>query len=193
MNPTPKIMKRLLLAILPALILVLPTANAQGLQYTLQIVGPEIKGSTVLEGFEDQIAIQSFSFNAGTDVQIGTGTNPVEVSLAQFSGVSCLLALDPKATPKLLLNVIKGQVFQQITLFGVRNIAGTNVDMITLTMEDVYISEFSQQGTDGDQPLVQVTFIPVKITYTTKELDNQGGVSDAPVTMTWNFKTATAE
>lgn len=181
-------MKRKLLFLLPIFPLLLPFAYSQGLQYTLKVEGPYIEGSSQLDKHEKEIAVQSFAFSSEIGVQIGSGTTNNQLSSSQFGGVSCLIALDSKATPILLFNSLSGHQFAKITLTGVlTGAAATNVDLTVLEMEGVYIGAFSQQGTDGDQPLCEVIFIPEKITYKTKILDNQGQ-ADGDAQMSWDFK-----
>lgn len=161
-------------------------ARAQGLSYLLDINNPDINGLSTTEGFENQIEVQSYSFAGVNPITISPSSSEFVSGRFEFNSVDCVLALDGKAYPVLLTKLATGGQLGEVILSGV-SFAGENRRVFfKLEMKDTRIESISQQGTNGDQPIVSVSFRPSSIRITTNHLNADGSESD-PVVFTWNL------
>lgn len=164
------------------------TASAQSLAYVLKITRTgtsTIDGLSTMEGYNNQIEVASYSFSGNTPVTLGTGGNPT-ISRFVFSGVECVLTLDGKAYPRLLIEQAAGRTLSEIILTGVNLNGETTREFFKLEMKNTFIETISQQGTNGDQPIVNILFRPSSIRLTTNYLNADGSTSD-PIVFQWNL------
>lgn len=165
-------------------------ARAQGLSYLMKITGPEINGQSVIEGYENQIEVASYSLSGYKQIESGGGSVPTAGSF-QFNGLECVMTLDGKAYPVLLTRMATGGLLTEVVFSGVSFSGPTSRVFFKLEMKEVLIETMSQQGTNGDQPIVSINFRPSAMRITTTYLNPNGSESD-PVVFQWSFVTGTA-
>jgi type VI secretion system secreted protein Hcp len=143
----------------------------------MKIEKPEIKGEVTAEGYEGQIAVNSFQFGAGVGVSSAAGNaGKRTASAASLSEVTVTTDLD-NATGPMLDKLCAGTVLKKVTISFTRassKDAAGNDGYLIVTLEDVFLSGVSL-ASGGDTPTVSVSLNYAKI----KALYHQGDVEGA--------------
>lgn len=154
-------------------ILLLPLLlNAQS--YYLDI--PEIKGESERVGYEEQIEINSFSWNTSTTpAEPGSGAR----DLTRPSWCAMRLGkVTDRASPYLLKGVTDGDPFPLMKLTQLVNSGPGGEQQVVMEYElrDVLITLFDTGGSEGDFRANEVIALhPTRVTLTVYEYDEIGG------------------
>lgn len=150
-----------------------------------------IPGMSMIEGFADQIQIESFSWgmNQTTNFSASAGGGAGKVAVSDLSFVHMI----DKASPKLIMACCTGQHIKEAILTCRKVDGNAGVDFLKITMTDVLISGVTPSGSNaGDTPTesVSLAFAEFKVEY--QEQDNKGakkgGVIDAKFSIQKNKK-----
>jgi len=139
-----------------------------------------IDGGSTDAKHRGEIDIESFSWGASNSgsASHGGGAGAGKVSMQDFS----FTAPVSTASPRLLLACASGQHIKQ-ALFSARKFGAKQPDFLKITMSDVLVSSFKQEGiSEDDAPTDSVTFnfSKIHISYTTQRPDGgMGGSVDA--------------
>jgi type VI protein secretion system component Hcp len=160
-------------------------ATAQSISYFMDVTaasGNKIPGTSVASGYENLIEVSSYSLSAANEVTVG-GVGGPSAGVFEFQGIECVMALDGKAYPLLLVRHASALPFSEIVLSGVSFGSGGENPRVffKLEMKNVFIQSISQQGTNGDQPIVNIMFRPSSIRITTTYIKPNGDPSDPVV------------
>ena len=131
--------------------------------YYLKIT--DIEGEAVVEGQEQNMQIESWSFGATNSgsASIGTGMGTGKASLQDFHFV----IQNGKASPKLFLACVNGDHKTEATLVCRKTGGGGSpYTYLKVTFNDLVISSFQTGGSNGSStlPMEQISFNFAKIT-----------------------------
>ena len=135
-----------------------------------------------------EIEIESFSWGASNSGSAahGAGGGAGKVSMQDFSFVTRV----SKASPKLFLACASGQHIRS-GLLTVRRAGERQEEFLKVTMTDVLVSSWQQQGSAGDEvPTDQVSmnFAKIKVEYTEQ---SSTGASGETTSAGWDVKANT--
>jgi type VI secretion system secreted protein Hcp len=135
-----------------------------------------------------EIEIESFSWGASNSGSAahGSGGGAGKVAMQDFSFVTRV----SKASPELLLACATGTHIRQ-GLLTVRGSGERQQEFLKVTMSDILISSWKQEGTAGDEvPMDQVSmnFSKIRVDYTEQSL--AGGAGET-TSAGWDVKTNT--
>ena len=136
--------------------------------FFLQISGPDIKGKSLADGFEDAIDILSWSWgcqNLGT-AALGSGSGGGKVDVNDLTLSKYL----DKATTALILACCKGTHYDKAVL-TCRKAGDTPLDYWVMTMNQVLVTHYSV-GAGGDERLsenITLNFAKFEIVYKTQD------------------------
>ena len=141
-----------------------------------------IPGMSQIDGFADQIQVESFSWamTQTTNFQSAHGGGAGKVNVANLT----FTHLVDKASPKLMLACCTGQHIKDAVLTCRKVDGGGGVDFLKITLTDVLVSGVAPTGaTDADTPteVVQLAFASFKVDY--QEQDNKGAKKGGAVTV----------
>ena len=149
-----------------------------------------IPGMSQIDGFADQIQLESFSWGMSqtTNFSASTGGGAGKVNVQDLS----FMHLVDKASAKLMMACCTGQHIKDAVL-TCRKVDGKSGVFLKITMTDVLVSSVSPSGSNGgDTPMeaVSLAFAEFKVEY--QEQDNKGakkgGVIDAKFSIQKNKK-----
>jgi type VI protein secretion system component Hcp len=158
--------------------------KAQDVNYFLDIIGPDIDGSSVVDGYENQINIVSYGLSVSNNARVERSSGIVKEN-SQSGGLELLIQGDVKAIPGLFLNVNNGEKFTKMTLTAVYTESGFNPVIITL--EECVIAALQQEGISGDLPVFSLQVVAEKISIKTKVLSDDG-TGSAESENKWDYK-----
>ena len=150
-----------------------------------------IDGMSQVDGFTDQIQVDSFAWGMSQTTNFSTaqggGAGKVQVQDLTFNH------LVDRASPKLMIACSTGQHLKEATL-SCRKVDGNGgVDFLKITLTDVLVSSVQSSGSNGDDTpteSVSLAFAAYKVEY--QEQDNsgarKGGVIDAKFSIQQNKK-----
>jgi type VI protein secretion system component Hcp len=191
MNSTFRLISSLLRPILLCGLLGATTLRAQ--DYFLEILGPNIFGLSLAEGYAGQIEVQSYSFANSRSVEIGGGGVGLVPGAPAMDGFECVLLMDGRAYASLWQRSLTTGAITDVILRGVSFSGGTAFEFLKVELKTVLIESISQVGTAGDRPVVSVRFRPTAVRITSRYLDNMGQPQPTPpMTVQWNFLTNSA-
>lgn len=139
-----------------------------------------IPGQSTAKGFEDQIVVESFSWNMSQATNFGTATGggAGKVNMGDLN----FTHLVDKATPKLMIACCTGQHIASAVLTCRKAGGDSAVDFLKITLTDLLVSNVSPSGSNaGDTPTesVSLAFAEFKIEY--QEQDNKGAKKGGPI------------
>lgn len=150
-----------------------------------------IPGMSQVDGFTDQIQVESFAWGMTqtTNFQTAQGGGAGKVNVQDLS----FTHLVDKASPKLMIACCTGQHIKDAVL-TCRKVDGSGgVDFLKITLTDVLVSSVQPQGSNQDdtpRESVSLAFAAYKVEY--QEQDNKGakkgGVVDAKFSIQQNKK-----
>lgn len=146
-----------------------------------------IDGSSPVEGFKDQIQIESFSWGMRQSTSFGRsgGGTSGKVEVGDLNIVHVV----DKATPKLMQACCLGKHLDSAVLTCRKAGGESNVDFLTIKLTDVLISSVQPSGTaHGDLPMESVTlaFAAFEVKY--QEQDNKGAKKGGEVVAGFNMQ-----
>jgi type VI secretion system secreted protein Hcp len=171
------------------LLLAQQTGRAQSSDFFLKIDSPVIAGESVVEGYENQIEVVSYSFSGARSTSLASGPSGVTQGPFEFSEVNFVLLLDTKAVPLMFSRMASGTKIGKITLTGRALSSENSFIFMKLELTDAYLSSASVQGNSGDRPIVNITAVPSKILLETTPR-NPNGDPGTPSVFTWDFSAA---
>ena len=139
-----------------------------------------IPGMSKIDGFADEIQIESFSWGMSqtTNFQTSEGGGAGKANVGDMS----FTHLVDKASPKLMLACCTGQHIKD-ALLTCRKVDGSGgVDFLKVTLTDVLVSSVQASGANsGDTPSesVSLAFGAYKVEY--QEQDNKGAKKGGPI------------
>jgi type VI secretion system secreted protein Hcp len=139
----------------------------------LEINGPDIKGECTVDGYKDQIDIDSWSWGASNMAELTKGGGSRSGG-ANFGEVTLNKVIDG-ASPNLLDMLAKGKHFEKMTLTNTR-VGGADekpIDYFKIIMEKVFITGVSLSGMAGEvSESMNLSF--AKYTYEYAPMDAAG-------------------
>lgn len=174
----------------------LAQAEAASLLTFLKFVSttPEIKGTSVVSGYEDQIELVNYSFAGETPFDLYAGGGGAGSGKFTFSGVNCLMQIDGRSYPSLMMALATSANLGEVVITVLQtNVAGGGkpVEILKLEMKDVHLTSVDLQGANSDAPVVSALLMPARMQITTVYPKADGTYSDA-VVFKWDFTKATA-
>ena len=147
---------------LPGKTVDLQTANAYSeLAVLLKLTG--IAGESVIDGHEDEIDIESWSWEIGRQADVTRGGGG-RVGKAIVGPLTVTKNVD-KASAFLILATLKGSLVPEATLF-VRKTGKDAIDYLKITMSGVKITNVTNSGQFGSTRLTEsVTLVFSKVCY----------------------------
>ncbi len=144
-----------------------------------------IDGESTDAKHKGEIDIESFSWGASNSGSAahGGGGGAGKVSMQDFSFTTRV----SKASPQIFLACASGEHIKQ-ALLTVRKAGGEQSEFLKVTMSDVLVSSWKQDGSaDADVPMDQVTmnFAKIQFSYSPQRAD---GRLDTAVTAGWDVK-----
>jgi type VI secretion system secreted protein Hcp len=150
--------------------------------YYLQIDG--VKGESTDKAHPDTIEIESFSWGASNPGSHGTGggggAGKVTMQDMNFT------AIVSRARPELMLACATGSHYKKATLY-VRKQGDGQKDYYTVTLEDLLVSSFSDQGSNGPLPVSNFSLNFAKIKFEYRPQRDDGSLEPAK-TSGWDLK-----
>ena len=143
-----------------------------------------LKGESRDKTHKEEIDVLAWSWgmsNSGS-AHVGDGAGSGKVSVQDLSITKYI----DKTTPDLMLAACNGKHFDKAVLV-VRKAGETPLEYLTITMEEVLITNVSTGGSGGEDRLtenVTINFAKVNVDY--KEQSATGGVGATP-SMGWNI------
>lgn len=139
-----------------------------------------IPGSSVIDGYEDQIQVRSFGWGMSqpTSFSASSGGGSGKVNMKDLSFTHSV----DKATPKLVMACCQGTALAEATLVCNKAGGDAKVPYLKITLTDVIVSSVTPKGEiKDDVPTEEVTlsFASFKIEY--QEQDNKGAKKGGPV------------
>jgi len=154
----------------------------------MKITGPDIVGTSAVNSggsvgspgnCVDQIEVSSYSFSGIRPFELGALQ---EASTFEFRGLECVMALDGRAYSSMLTGLAARTTYTEIVLEGVSfTLPDAARVFFKLELKNTAIEPMSQQGTNGDQPIVNAVFRPTSIRITTPFIRPNGSASDPVV------------
>ncbi|MFH1814520.1 MAG: type VI secretion system tube protein Hcp [Pseudomonadota bacterium] len=162
--------------------LCLAAAPALAADYYLEI--PDIDGGSVVEMFDDQIEVLSFSWNVLNAVQAGSGGGG-STSKAVFGDLHWTQALN-QSIPGLFAGVASGRAFDEVVLSFVEQGEEQSYLFFTMTFEDVVLTSLSLSGASGGDPLasLSLSYTGIGLAYIPQDKD---GKLLAPIKANWDL------
>ncbi|MEE9101887.1 MULTISPECIES: Hcp family type VI secretion system effector [Pseudomonas] len=151
-------------------------------------LGDDIKGDSLLAGFEDKIEIMSYSHNVAMQVTNDV-SNSERTSGKPHIGEFTLTKFVDTATPTLNEYCCAGKAIPTATLTVGRNAAegdGKVMPFITYTLSNVVLSNVSVSGGAGGKPVetVSLNFTKIKWELTAQKDD---GSKEGTAASTWDM------
>lgn len=151
-------------------------------------LGDDIKGDSLLAGFEDKIEIMSYSHNVAMQVTNDV-SNSERTSGKPHIGEFTLTKFVDTATPTLNEYCCAGKAIPTATLTVGRNAAegdGKVMPFITYTLSNVVLSNVSVSGGAGGKPMetLSLNFTKIKWELTAQKDD---GSKEGTAASTWDM------
>lgn len=151
-------------------------------------LGDDIKGDSLLAGFEDKIEIMSYSHNVAMQVTNDV-SNSERTSGKPHIGEFTLTKFVDTATPTLNEYCCAGKAIPTATLTVGRNAAegdGKVMPFITYTLSNVVLSNVSVSGGAGGKPVetLSLNFTKIKWELTAQKDD---GSKEGTAASTWDM------
>jgi type VI secretion system secreted protein Hcp len=147
--------------------------------------GNSFKGESQDDKYKDQIEIMSYSLgvsNSGSGA-VGAGSG---VSKATFSDISIQKYVD-KSSPNFFISCANGSHIDK-AIIHVRKAGEKPQEYLTITMEEVFVSSYSEGGSDGSglpMDSVSLNFAKIEFKYSPQKKD---GSLDAANPKGWDLK-----
>ncbi|MDS0297374.1 type VI secretion system tube protein Hcp [Halogeometricum sp. S1BR25-6] len=143
---------------------------------------PDIQGESQTAGHENEIEVLSFSWGVSRASSRGTGR---ATGAAQFDSLVLTKGID-RATPQLLELAVTGAHRPEAVLSLTRATDGPEADVYTVTLEDVEVLTFDNNGMVDAGPIesYSLSFGKVRVEY--RMLNGDGNVQE--YTFGWDVR-----
>lgn len=147
-----------------------------------------IPGMSQIDGFADQIQVNSFSWGMSQVVNFqaahGGGAGKANVHDLSFTHFV------DKASPKLMQACCTGQHIAEATLTCRKVDGDSGVDFLKIKLTDLLVSGVAPSGSNGDDtPMESVSLAFAKYEVEYQEQDNKGAKKGGPVKVGFNVQT----
>lgn len=136
-----------------------------------------VKGDAVQDGFEEQIALDSFSLGAAnpTEVMAGGGRSSGKVMVSDFSASK----LSDKASPILFQACCLGKHFPNAQVSICKASGERQEVFLTYKFDTVFVADINWSGGGGaDSPMETLSLAFNKIEIEHKSQDEKGGLGE---------------
>jgi type VI secretion system secreted protein Hcp len=143
-----------------------------------------VEGETTAKGFEKQIKLYSYSFNASNPSTVSSGSTGLSSGRTSVSSFSCTMKRE-RATPQLFSKMVSGEHIDQIIVTLTKNVGGTGSPQQAFevyTFDNCLVEHVDWSGSDGEsEPFSNVSFAYAKVTVKYLQQDTKGGTIGKPV------------
>lgn len=151
-----------------------------------------IPGESMIEGFEDQIEVLSFSHGVSQQANLSSSTaGGATTTRADHADFTVSKYID-KATPVLLQRCSAGTTIPKATLTLVRAAGDDMVPYMVYTIAPLLISSVAYSGS-GDLPVENISFNYGKIEWVYTQQKRADGGGGGNTTGSWNLQTGKAQ
>ncbi len=140
-----------------------------------------IDGDVTVKGHENWFELQSYGWGAEQQGSSGGGGAGKVV----FSDLSIVKSTG-KGSPAIFLNCASGKHLKTVTLEQTRRRRDGEQVYLTITLTDVLVTSYQQNGDNGSIPFENVSFNFAQIKYVQKVQQADGSVKDE--TASWDIK-----
>jgi type VI secretion system secreted protein Hcp len=145
----------------------------------------DLKGESVVKGFEDQIQLLAWSWGmsqSGT-THTGTGGGAGKVNVQDISFTHYV----DSSSPNIITACCTGKHFDTATL-TMRKSGGSPLDYVKITLTDIIVTSVSSGGSGGEDLLSEnVSLNFAKFKYEYQPQDSKGGKKGGAITAAYNI------
>lgn len=145
---------------------------------------PDVKGDCNVDGYVDQLMVDSFQFGVGLGVGRNGPSAERTTSVPQFSEISFSRSGDA-ATPQLMQLCASATPKSEVIITITREDNGKHLPMTEIKLSDVFISSIScSSGGDVPHESLSLNFDTIVIDYTSQK---SAGGQEGKTTFGWDL------